>query len=387
MADMASSGTATRTGYREGREALLDATVRVGAREGLRGLTYRAVGSESGMTHALVSYHFGSRENLIREAGRHASSKAVAGSRLSAAPASLDGLAADLPRTTSEHADVHAFLFELALEARRNPALRSEMVDRYVEYRSLTGEALAALGIEDREGALARLVFAAIDGLTLQQLLDGDEAATAAALEALRTLLRSRASAGPPSEHEPSPKRERPPDGREALLDATVRVVAEHGFDGLTWRAVAAEAGTTHSLVAYHFGTREALIHEAATMACRRAIASAALAPDSGRLEDFLDDLPASTERDLDIHLFQYEMALQARRRPDLGREIRALYEEYFAVTGHALEEAGIDAGADVARLAFAAIDGIVLQQVVFGDASGTQRSVEVLRDVLERLR
>jgi AcrR family transcriptional regulator len=182
----------TRPAYREGRDALLDATVRVVEREGLRGLTYRAVGAESGTTHALVSYHFGSRENLVREAARHASRKAVAASRLEAAPQALDTFAAELDTTTTEHAGVHAFLFELALESRRNPALRDEVREQYDEYRRLTGEALAALGIEDDDGALARLVFAAIDGLTLQQLLDGDAGATRSAVAALQRLLAPR---------------------------------------------------------------------------------------------------------------------------------------------------------------------------------------------------
>jgi AcrR family transcriptional regulator len=183
---------ATRPGYSEGREALLDATIRVVDREGLRGLTYRAVGSESGTTHALVSYHFGSRENLVREAARHASSKAVATSRLSATPQRLGELAADLADATEQHADVHAFLFELALESRRNDALRDDVREQYAEYRRLTGESLEALGVDDPDGALARLVFAAIDGLTLQQLIDGDAQATRRAIAALQRLLAAR---------------------------------------------------------------------------------------------------------------------------------------------------------------------------------------------------
>jgi AcrR family transcriptional regulator len=181
----------TRPAYREGRDALLDATVRVVEREGLRGLTYRAVGAESGTTHALVSYHFGSRENLVREAARHASRKAVAASRLEA-PESLESFAIELDAMTTEHAGVHAFLFELALESRRNPALRDDVQEQYDEYRRLTGEALAALDIDDEDGALSRLVFAAIDGLTLQQLLDGDAGATRSAVAALRRLLAPR---------------------------------------------------------------------------------------------------------------------------------------------------------------------------------------------------
>jgi AcrR family transcriptional regulator len=52
------------------------------------------------------------------------------------------------------------------------------------------------------------------------------------------------------------PRRTRPArgDGRRALLEAVVRVVARHGLDALTYRAVAKEAGVTHGLVSYHFG-------------------------------------------------------------------------------------------------------------------------------------
>ncbi|WP_416979825.1 TetR family transcriptional regulator [Streptomyces sp. T028] len=43
-------------------------------------------------------------------------------------------------------------------------------------------------------------------------------------------------------------------EGRDALLIAAVRVVARDGLRKLTYRAVAAEAGVTHGLVAHHFG-------------------------------------------------------------------------------------------------------------------------------------
>jgi AcrR family transcriptional regulator len=175
-------------------------------------------------------------------------------------------------------------------------------------------------------------------------------------------------------------------EGREALLDATVRVVARDGFDGLTYRAVGKEAGTTHGLVSYHFGSREALIHEAAVKASRMATESAALLPGNGAPEDFLRDLSDSVERDLDSHMFQYEITLQARRRPEIGREMQALYEQYCEVTLRALGEMGIDATPAQARLVFAAIDGIVLQQVVSQDRRQTDEAVAALRDLLRTL-
>jgi AcrR family transcriptional regulator len=176
-------------------------------------------------------------------------------------------------------------------------------------------------------------------------------------------------------------------EGRDALLDATLRVVARDGFDGLTYRAVAKEAGTTHGLVSYHFGSREALVHEAAAKASRQAVDGAALMPEGAAPEDFVRDLSASVERDLHTHLFQYEMALQSRRRPDLGREIAALYEEYFDITRQALRRMGIaEATPALARFVFAAIDGIVLQHVVRADPQRTDEAVAVLHGFLRGL-
>lgn len=47
---------------------------------------------------------------------------------------------------------------------------------------------------------------------------------------------------------------------REELLRATYRVLAEHGFAGLTTQRVADEADRSQSLVHYHFDTKEDLV-------------------------------------------------------------------------------------------------------------------------------
>jgi AcrR family transcriptional regulator len=161
------------------------------AREGLRGFTYRAVGTESGTTHALVSYHFGTREKLLAEAAHRAGHETIAGFPLRKSGTTLREFAATLPALVAEQADRHAFMFELAVEARRNHALRPDILAQYSRFRAATGEALDRLGIHDSSGALARLVFAAIDGLTLQQLLDDDGAATELAVRKLQELLAS----------------------------------------------------------------------------------------------------------------------------------------------------------------------------------------------------
>jgi TetR/AcrR family transcriptional regulator, regulator of biofilm formation and stress response len=56
----------------DGRVALLEAAIRVGAHQGLCGLTIRSAAAEAGVSHGLVRHHFGSRQQLVDEALEHA---------------------------------------------------------------------------------------------------------------------------------------------------------------------------------------------------------------------------------------------------------------------------------------------------------------------------
>jgi TetR/AcrR family transcriptional regulator, transcriptional repressor of bet genes len=47
------------------REQILESAFRVGAREGIGGLTVRAVAAEAGVSHALVLFHFGRKARLV----------------------------------------------------------------------------------------------------------------------------------------------------------------------------------------------------------------------------------------------------------------------------------------------------------------------------------
>lgn len=184
---------------------------------------------------------------------------------------------------------------------------------------------------------------------------------------------------------EPTP---RPPyaEGRDALLDAAARVVARDGFAGLTYRTVAREAGTTHGLVGYHFGSRDRLIHETVTKVRREAIDASALAPESGRLEDFASHLAQLAQEAPDAQVFQFALALEARRHAELAPEVRALYDDYLEVIGGTLAALGVEADAALVRLVFAALDGLMLQQLIYGRQEDTEASVTVLQELLRGL-
>src|SRR5215467_3823544 len=54
---------------------------------------------------------------------------------------------------------------------------------------------------------------------------------------------------------------------REAILQAAVRVIGREGLAGASLAAVAKEAPTSKPAVLYHFGSREHLLYEVASLA------------------------------------------------------------------------------------------------------------------------
>lgn len=175
-------------------------------------------------------------------------------------------------------------------------------------------------------------------------------------------------------------------DGRQALLDAVVRVVGREGLAGVTNRAVAEEAGVTHGLVRHHFGSREDLLHEALVRAARDSIHLSHLEAESGRLEDFATDLAALVADDPDRQSFQFEFVLEARRRAALASEAQGIYDAYLEATERALERLGLPTSPGFTRLVFAALDGLVMQQLVYGRPADTEAALRELKSLLGRL-
>ncbi len=166
-----------------------------------------------------------------------------------------------------------------------------------------------------------------------------------------------------------------------------LRAVDKYGFAGLTYRAVAAEAGVTHGLVSYHFGSLEAMISEALALAADEAIRDSRMAVSSGgELGTFAKSISTLVSEQTEAQTYQYELTFEARRRPELAGQIRALYENYYGVIEQSLAALGISRDRALTRLVFAALDGLVLQQLIFGDARATDASIERLQELLAML-
>lgn len=170
--------------------------------------------------------------------------------------------------------------------------------------------------------------------------------------------------------------------GREALCRALPRVVARDGFDGVTFRSVAAEAGVTHGLASYHFGTRESMIHEALKWAVDDTLEATHLASSTGRIDDFAADVPRALSESPEDAIFQFEVLLRALRSPDLRDDVRKSYDDYVAVIADSLRTVGVEGDA-IARLVFAALDGLTLQQLLYEEPRRTEETLSALRQML----
>jgi DNA-binding transcriptional regulator YbjK len=185
----------------------------------------------------------------------------------------------------------------------------------------------------------------------------------------------------------PERRRRRPrgkndPERRERIARAAIDVVAAHGVEGLTHRAVAAAARVPLGSTTYYFATLDDLLASAVEMAMgeteeRLADWSAAIAGEGkGKL------VPALIRLLLDLTtvgrerlIVEYELYMAALRRPSLaalsGAWDRALAD---AVGGHTDPE--------TAQMLTLVAQALMLRSVI----SGTPLTPEVVEPMLRRV-
>ncbi len=173
---------AVREDGRQSRAAIVAATLRVLRDEGIGSLTHRAVAREAGVSLALTTYHFATKQNLIAEALNLAAAETLDGLREAAArdgdgpltPAAVADRLSDMTveRLGDERLAVFAVV-ELSLAAARRPELHGAAAAWNEEYHRVVGALLQRAGIRPPEQA-ARLVVATLEGLVFLQLTEAD---------------------------------------------------------------------------------------------------------------------------------------------------------------------------------------------------------------------
>lgn len=157
------------------RQELADVAIATLAREGMRGLTHRAVDRAAGLPEGSTSYYFRTRDALLEAVVRRLAEVTAGdlGALPTSAPGGLDGLAhaiaAVLERWVTEQADRHLARYELALEANRRPRIRDLLSDTGARLRDQVADLMAASGVPVGPERAADLV-AYLDGLVFDRL-------------------------------------------------------------------------------------------------------------------------------------------------------------------------------------------------------------------------
>jgi len=185
-----------------------------------------------------------------------------------------------------------------------------------------------------------------------------------------------------------------PEQRREAIVDATVRVLLRQGIASTTVRDVAAEMGTSSGLIHHYFSSMDELLAEAFDLVASQDLARSAAAIDAvsapiRKLAVFFANYNRADEQwSMQVWLDAWA---EAARRPALQRSSRRLNEEWQALVASVIS-AGVAAGEmscdqpdAVAWRIISMLDGLALQSVAHADLVSLSDANDWAREYTER--
>jgi AcrR family transcriptional regulator len=157
----------------------------------------------------------------------------------------------------------------------------------------------------------------------------------------------------------------------EAFLDAAERLLVSVGYEGITTRAVAEEAGANHGLVHYYFGSMENLLARVLERFTERTIErqrAMYAAPDVPFVEKWRAAM-RYLDADREYQKVWYELQALAWNRPELRGRVAHVDAEWRAVLGEALAEPRTRYGIDMPLDALVALvitfnEGMILERL-----------------------
>jgi AcrR family transcriptional regulator len=185
-----------------------------------------------------------------------------------------------------------------------------------------------------------------------------------------------------------SVRRGRPSTGaRERILDAAIEVLKSDGYAGLTLAKVAARAGESKPLVAYHFGSKQGLVG-AAGRAIAEMITDAVLREIDGAttVEAVVRGSAAGVERVLDedqrVARLYFDLAAVSVVDPEIRRTIAEVNVQWREVLIRLLTEAEDGLPKSRARvltvMLIAGLQGMTLERIQLGATAERRRALEL---------
>ena len=183
-------------------------------------------------------------------------------------------------------------------------------------------------------------------------------------------------------------RRGRPSTGaRERILEAAIEVLKSDGYAGLTMAKVAARAGESKPLVAYHYGSKQGLvgaagrsIAEMITEAVLEAVDGAATVEAVIRAVD--DGIERVLDEDERVARLYFDLAAVSVVEPEVRRTIAEVNEEWREVLVRLLTEASDGLTPARARvltvMVIAGMQGMTLERIERGVTPERKRAREL---------
>ncbi len=190
------SGAARRPRGEATRAALIAAALTIVERDGIAAATTRQIADEAGVPLGTVHYWFASKDDLLREVAAQLLTQVRADATRAESPATVsERLATVFETYTAMDAGRQLALFELTTHSVRDDGLAGLAREQYDTYRAAAREAIEPWANEvdaqlaGGSSALAALLVAVMDGVTLAALADPESPAPAEALRLFAGLL------------------------------------------------------------------------------------------------------------------------------------------------------------------------------------------------------
>jgi TetR/AcrR family transcriptional regulator, transcriptional repressor of bet genes len=175
----------------------------------------------------------------------------------------------------------------------------------------------------------------------------------------------------------PAAKRGRPSTGaRERILDAAIEVLKADGYAGLTIAKVAARAGESKPLVAYHFGSKRGLV-EASGRSVAELITAEVLASveEASTVEEVIRGVALGVDRVLDrderLARLYFDLAAVSVVDAEVRGTIAEVNEQWRGVLTDLLTGAGDGLPTGRARvltlMVIAGVQGLALERIERG--------------------
>jgi len=172
--------------------AILSAAAKCFARKGFSATTLAEIGKELGLRKSIVHYYFASKAALIHEVQSYTYHRYLEHARQAIQAATTDPASrarsalAALWNTMQADRTAVGLNIEVWSAARRDPEVQRRAVALQRDARSLVME---SLGDHPNREALSTLVLAVLDGLSVAESLEGEQAKTREAFESFIQML------------------------------------------------------------------------------------------------------------------------------------------------------------------------------------------------------